>query len=555
MKNFPLQLKKTKVTTIILGFILLLALVLRLWQLGAVPPSPDWDEVALGYDAYSIIHTGRDEYGKFLPVVLRSFDDYKPALYAYLCIPTVYLLGLTVFAVRLPSAIFGVLAVLATFYLMRELFKRDSIALTAAFLLAISPWSLQFSRLGFEANVGDALNIFMALFFIKGLKKPWLLTLSTFCAALAIYVYQSEKVFTPLLMLLLVIIYRKDLFKINKKKIGAALIVGIIAIIPMVTYILTDKEALLRIKGTSIFFQDQYATLHTQVDLLQYEVSHGDKLGVLFDNRRDVYIKYVIEGYLVHFDPNWLFITGDNPRHHAPGMGLLYLWELPFILIGIYSLLFHKFDKKTKLLIFGWFLITPIPASVTVNLPHAVRTLNFLPMWQVFAALGLLVAYTYWRSVKYKAVQIALIVIFFGFALFNFAYYLDQYFVQQNYFYGDQWQYGYQSAVKTIKGIQQNYKEIVVSDQAPMDKSYMFFLFYLQYPPAAYQVVGVHSSGNFRAHHAFSKYQFRPIVWSKEDHSPDALYLGRPQDFPSSVKPLQIIRNPDGTPAMYLVQG
>src|SRR3990167_8598168 len=88
--------------TIIIG----IASVLRLWQLGKVPSSPDWDEVALGYNAYSILQTGRDEYGKFLPIVLRSFDDYKPALYVYLAIPAIKLFGLNVFAVRLPSAFF-----------------------------------------------------------------------------------------------------------------------------------------------------------------------------------------------------------------------------------------------------------------------------------------------------------------------------------------------------------------------------------------------------------------------------------------------------------------
>jgi len=104
--------------------IVIIAAVLRLWQLGHVPPSPDWDEAALGYDAYSIIHTGRDEFGKFLPVVLRSFDDYKPALYAYLAIPPVFLFGLNVFAVRFPSAFFGVLSVIVVFYLVREFFNR-----------------------------------------------------------------------------------------------------------------------------------------------------------------------------------------------------------------------------------------------------------------------------------------------------------------------------------------------------------------------------------------------------------------------------------------------
>lgn len=161
-----------KIVWILLIGIIVLAATLRLWQLGQVPPSPDWDEVALGYDAYSLIHTGKDEFGKFLPVVLRSFDDYKPALYAYLTIPSILVFGLSVFAVRLPSAIFGILTVLAVFYLVSELFEnykyKNQLSLISSFLLAISPWSIQFSRVGFESNVGTALNIFMALFFPKG---------------------------------------------------------------------------------------------------------------------------------------------------------------------------------------------------------------------------------------------------------------------------------------------------------------------------------------------------------------------------------------------------
>src|SRR6266852_41358 len=94
--------------SLILIFIIIIAATLRLWQLGSVPPSPDWDEAALGYNAYAILHTGKDEYGKFLPIVLRSFDDYKPALYAYLVIPSVQIFGLNLFAVRFPSAVFGV---------------------------------------------------------------------------------------------------------------------------------------------------------------------------------------------------------------------------------------------------------------------------------------------------------------------------------------------------------------------------------------------------------------------------------------------------------------
>lgn len=100
--------------------LVLLSSLLRLWQVGNVPPSPDWDEAALGYNAYSILHTGKDEYGQFLPVVLRSFDDYKPALYSYLIIPFILLFGLTIQAVRMPSILFGIVTVVVVFFRYRN---------------------------------------------------------------------------------------------------------------------------------------------------------------------------------------------------------------------------------------------------------------------------------------------------------------------------------------------------------------------------------------------------------------------------------------------------
>src|SRR3990167_6856775 len=117
-KNFM----NLKTATLLL--IVLLAVFLRFWQLGSVPPSPDWDEAALGYNAYSIMQTGKDEYGKFLPVILRSFDDYKPALYAYLIIPFIKIFDLNILAVRFPSALFGVIGVIFTYLLVKELFSK-----------------------------------------------------------------------------------------------------------------------------------------------------------------------------------------------------------------------------------------------------------------------------------------------------------------------------------------------------------------------------------------------------------------------------------------------
>lgn len=540
--------------------IILFAAVLRLWQLGHTPPSPDWDEVALGYDAFSIIHTGRDEFGKFLPVILRSFDDYKPALYAYLVIPPVLLFDLNVFAVRLPSAIFGTISVIAVFYLILELFSeykhKEKLALVASFVLAVSPWSIQFSRVAFESNVGDSFNILCALFLVKSLKKPFLLPLSAFFAAAGPYIYQSEKVFSPLLVLILAAVYSKQLIKLPKKYLALAIVTGIIVISPIAFNILTDKSALLRVRGTS-FFSYQTELLSDDIKKLDRDHATGNVFGAFFDNRRIVYFKTIAAGYLSHFDLNWLFIRGDISRHHAPGMGLIYLFELPFILIGIYKLIFEKFKLQTKFLIFLWFLTAPIPASITTGVPHAVRTLNFLPTWQIFSALGLVFAFIFIWKIKQRilTVPIRYLLVVVGVMLFsfNFTYFLNQYFVQQNYFYSQEWQYGYEQAVDYVNKVGGKYDKIVVSDTNPMDKSYMFFLFYLKFPPVEYQKVGVNSSGSFVSHHSFGNFEFRPIDWNHDSKIKNILYVGPTREIPKGAQIQKTIHNLDGSEAIRIV--
>ena len=530
----------------------MVASVLRFYQLGSVPPSPDWDEAALGYNAYSILQTGKDEYNQPFPVVLRSFDDYKPALYVYLAIPPIKVFGLNVFSVRLPSAIFGILTVLATYFLVKELFKRDDLALLSAFLLAISPWHIQFSRVAFETNVGLAFNIFMVLFFIKGLKRPWLLSLSAVFSTFAIYTYQSEKVFTPLLVLTLCIVYYKSLLKLSKKYILAAGIIGAIAIMPMISYISTNKGALDRAQAT-LAFSDKTTYLKQNIVRLKYDQESGDLLGKIFDNRRVLYLKTGISGYISHFDLNWLFITGDIDRHHAHSMGLLYMWELPFILLGIYSLLFNfrfeNWDKRSLQLIFAWFFIAPLPAAFTSGVPHAVRTINFLPTYQVFTAVGILLFFRHLSKTKLKIATIKLTHLIYAtfsvVVLLNFFYYIDNYFVQQNYFQSKEWQYGYREAVEYVNENEDRYEKIVVSDHEPLDQSHIFFLFYKRYPPQNYMNNG----------QRIEKYEFRSIDWSKEDKSSAILYIGRPNDFDENAKVIKTINYLNGEPAIKIVEG
>lgn len=507
----------------LLFLIICLSIFLRLYKLGEVPISPDWDEAALGYNAYSILKTGKDEYDIFLPRSLRSYDDYKPPLYVYLTVPSVAMFGLNLWSTRLPSAIMGVLGVLGTYFLVWELFRKRDIALLSAFLLAISPWHLQFSRIAFEANTGITLNIWTIYALLKAKLNARFLILCAFLSGLSLYAYHSERIFIPLLLLTGVIIWKNELFR-QKKNVAAAVIVGFITILPLVPVVF-DNTSITRLKGTSSL-ADQTGLLYRSVGKIQDDLASGTRLGAIFDNRRIVYAQKLLEGYISHYSIKWLFFTGDNERHHAPDMGLLYLWEFPFILFGIFNL-WKKGSKQIKFLLV-WFLLAPIAASPTSETPHAIRTLVFLPTFQIFAAFGII---EFFYNKPLKIINAAILL----FATANIFYYFHMYYGHMNYEYSRFWQYGYKQAVEYTEKNKSKYNKIVVSTK--LEQPHMFYLFYTKYDPVQYLREGGTSSGGFaEVRNKFDKYEFRTINWPLELHDGSVLYIGTPNDI--GVRPI-----------------
>ena len=191
---------------LIITGIVLLAAVLRFYQLGTNPPSLDWDEVSLSYNAYSLIRNGTDEYGNAFPLLsIRSFNDYKPPMYVYALVPSLLIFGKTDFAVRFPSALAGILTVLFTYLLVKELFKDKKLATIAALLLTISPWHLQFSRIAFEANLALFFFVTGMFFLVKSFTKPIFVPISAAAFGIAIFSYHSLRVVIPLLVLVILI--------------------------------------------------------------------------------------------------------------------------------------------------------------------------------------------------------------------------------------------------------------------------------------------------------------------------------------------------------------
>ncbi|MBI5465529.1 glycosyltransferase family 39 protein [Candidatus Gottesmanbacteria bacterium] len=531
---------------VLVALLFIIAFTLRVYKLGIIPPSPDWDEAAIGYNAYSLLKTGKDEYGSFLPIVFRSFDDYKPPLTIYLTVPSIAVFGLNTFAVRFPSAILGTLTVLVTYFLVSKLFRRQSvIPFLTAFLLAISPWHLQFSRVAFETNIALFFNVTGVWLFLEGLRRPRLWILSAISFALAPYTYHSARVFTPLLILGLVFFFRKDM--LGKKKWAIAFALLLLVIMIPLGLILLSPEGRLRLKGVSAL-ADQTGILRRDIIKIEDDQKAGLPLANLLHNRRLTYALVVVDGYLRHFDLKWLFLDGDIPRHHAPGLGILYLWELPFLFLGIYQIAFK--EKEARKIVFWWFLVAPIAAAPTTELPHSVRTLTFLPTFQIFTAYGMISIIRLIRQIGWVW-RLAVFPYLF-FILFNIFYYFHQYYIHLPIESSQYWQFGYKEAVEEVKKVYDKYDNIIVSTK--LEEPYMFFLFYLKYDPKKYLDGGGTASGGFAEYRdKFAKFEFRPIDLKKEKLDSRTLLIGTPDELPGSA--MKTIYYLDDTEAIKLVSG
>src|SRR4030043_2293181 len=239
-----------KLKWFLLGIIIILAFLLRIYKVTQIPPSLNWDEVSIGYNAYSILKTGRDEWGKFLPLHFKSYGEYKLPAQIYASIPAIAIFGLNDFGVRITPVIYGTLTVMFLYFLAKKLFKNRWIGLLSAFFLAISPWHIQLTRASFESSFSVFWVTLGAWLFVKGFtdKKYWLA--STIPFIISIYTYNAARVFTPLFLLALFIIYRKDVLK-NTRIFILSLAVFLLSMIPLVSFVVSG-EATARLQLVSI---------------------------------------------------------------------------------------------------------------------------------------------------------------------------------------------------------------------------------------------------------------------------------------------------------------
>jgi len=544
------------VNKILLGLVIVFAFFLRFYKVAEIPPALNWDETSIGYNAYSILKTGRDEWGKLLPVHFKSYGEYKLPAQVYASIPGIAIFGLNGLGVRITPVVYGTLTVLLLFFLARELFKNRWVGLGSAFLLAISPWHIQLTRASFESSFSVFWVTLGVWLFVKGFtnKKYWLLSVIPF--VISIYTYNAARVFTPLFLIALFLIYRKEILK-NTKTVILGILIFALSMIPLASFVISG-EATARLQLVSIT-DDPGFTL--RINEARGATNLPEPLPRLIHNKATHFVYVFAGNYLSHFTPDFLFINGaGHKQHHVQGIGELYAIQAPFILAGLYFL--FKKNNKWRWLLTSWLLLAFIPVSVTVDsIPNALRTLLAAIPYQIITALGfyeifkMLNRKNFLRWAMVAASAIVLVT--------SFKAYLNNYYNEYPKLYSRDWQYGYKEAVSYIKDNYSNYDLIVFS--RTYGEPHMFTLFFLNWNPASYQ--NDPNLNRFEAYQwiwvlNFDKFYF-PDLGDSGTHYQDIvnanpgkkiLFIGKSGDLPDSLPRLLTVDFLNGNRAFDIVE-
>jgi len=476
--------KKNKKTLLTLLIITLFGFILRIGGICSNPPSLNWDEVSHGYNAYSLLKTGADEWGASWPLIFRAFGDYKLPSYIYLTIPFVALFGLTALSIRLVSVLAGTLAIPLIFLLVKELFPKKelefgkfkfSFAVLSAFLLAINPWHFFISRPALEANLSLTFIIAGILFLFKGLKKSGFLIPATLFLGLSLHTYNTARVFVPLLVLLFLFVYRKQI-KFSKS-FALATVLFLLFVTPVIFQIFsgtgTARYQKLNILSESAVFQIGERRTSSILPL---------PLAKLIHNRPVFFTGTIVKNYFSYFSPTFFNqVKGVQSQFAVPSSNLLTFTGMVLFFVGLFFILSNLNSKKNKFL-FGWLLLSPLAAALTIDPPQALRPNPMIPVIIIMISLAVIrLANLFEKKQKIITVITLLFLLIASFTKFLVVEYWGNYPKQ----YSQSWQYGYQQVFEYWEENKDKFDKLFITKRR--GEPHIFYAFYTALDPRILQ--------------------------------------------------------------------
>lgn len=442
---------------IVLVIILLISLIFRIYRITKVPPSLNQDEAVSGYDAYAISQTLKDHHGNFLPLMFKSFDDWTSPILTYITVPFVKTLGLSIFTIRLVVVLLGVGSVYLLFVFLKQLSININLALLASFLLAISPWSITLSRWAIPPSI---VPFFLLLFLITFLwtvkiekinKTRWQYLISAFTGAILVSTYPTQKLFAPIFIILIGLVY----FRKNIKSL--------------------------------ILFCTTFLLLISPVYLLSllnpaYNTRFGD---VSILSSQNIFKEFITR-YFEYFLPYFHFYGSDpDIMHKVPNYGNSFLFlQYPFYLgivitvLGLFNKIkIKKINKKTLLIFISWLLLFPVAASLTKDHNMVLRTIHGLPLVIVYSIFAFDYFFKYLsQDLRKVVVGIIILIGFIGLYQYSQVYYFE---------YSNQVYKNFQFGIKEYNTYlfenEDKFDQVIIDSK--INRAYIFYLFFSKYNP------------------------------------------------------------------------
>lgn len=360
---------KTKLTLILL-LVLIIATFFRFWKLAEIPPGLYPDEAMNGNNALTALKT--DQFKLFYPE-----NNGREGLFINIQAASIALFGNQAWALRLVSGVFGILTVLGLFFLAKELFRKKSaatgerIALFAAFLLSVSFWHVNFSRIGFRAIMIPFCLVwcFALIFIALRTKKIVPAVISGIFFGLGFHSYIAFR-FAPLIALIPIFFSRY--FEANPENKNNKSRWKILAIWLVVTFIIALPIGLYFLKNPGDFFGRTG------------QVSAFQQTNPIFSLLKGVGKTLLM--FNVAGDCNWRHNLACWPQLE-PLTGLSFLLGIGWL---IKNLVKKTSEKFIYLFILAWLFTMSLPSILTSEgLPHALRSIGLIPVVFILAGLGL----------------------------------------------------------------------------------------------------------------------------------------------------------------------
>jgi len=367
---------------LLLGLILIIATIFRLYYLSSVPPL-DLDEYGIYYNAFSIATQGIDEWGRHFPLFFESFGDFKLSLDIYLVAALFKIFEPSAFWLRFPSVIFSVLYIPLVFLLTTNLTGKRNWGILGAVLVSLIPYSIFYSH-SIGASISASLPIFASItFFILGMKKEkrWTYVLiSMLCLVVAIYAYPLAWIIAPLLILA----YTYFLWKEKRIRLVMYYAFFVVAAVPILLQFFIGGSQI-RLSNTSAIAYDRGPFTETQAFR---QTAENDLLSNILHNKATTSGYILVNNYLKHFNISYLGFDKTEPLIQISPYPPLYLVLLPFYVFGIIILIQRRKDPRYLLLLYV-LLIAPLPSAITEGAVHPKRYLASLGLESILVVLAL----------------------------------------------------------------------------------------------------------------------------------------------------------------------